>query len=179
MKKKYSDILFFTLGGALGMGVSLAGAIFIIASFLTPLPIFQGIMLLTAGVVLIIVSRIYSTVFSMMEKLEKTISNISGLNPKDMSVSPQDSSIFVHEIKIDEETTEEEIQDIKKKFPFFSKELDGVLKTFRPADSTALLNKLELLSLPQLEKELGKAVENDNFERAAEIKNEINSRKLK
>lgn len=183
MKKISAEFVLMMLCGALGITSALVGITCLIASIFTPLPVFNGFVLLIGGVILICVVRLYYVFLDVLNKTAEAIETISKIIDIKTGTSPQmypgtNSNIISHEIKIDDTTSPEEIEDIKKKFPMLADGIDSILNKINP-NLSPLPKAIELLSLAQLEKELKKAVGEDNFERATEIRNEINKRKQK
>lgn len=185
MKKIPVEFIIMLLCGILGGASAATGTIILIASIFTSLPTAIGFILLVMGIILMCVVRIYYMLLIVINKFSDTINILTKSVDKMASegISPQmfsdlNPNIIAHEIKIDDTTSPEEIENIKKKFPMLADGLDNILNKINPNFST-LPKAIELLSLTQLEKELKKAVGEDNFERATEIRNEINKRKQK
>lgn len=175
MRKIPSDIIFQLIFGIASIALLLAGAITFIASFFQPFPVINSIILLGLGTIIFMGNRLYNSFTDVLHMMTKTIERIQ------QASSPQTHPPMVaHELIIDEDTPPEEIERIKKTFPLFASEIDKMLSQSKQGGhkfSTNLPSVISLLSLTQLDEELKKAIEEDNFERAAEIKNEINKRK--
>ena len=179
MKKISAEFVLMMLCGFLGGTSAMAGIIYLITSAFTPLPVFNGFMLLIGGIILICIIRIYYVFIDILNKITGVIETVAKiLNTKERTSPQMFPDIIAHEIKIDDTTSPEEIEEIKKKFPMLADGLDNILNKINP-NLSPLPKPIELLSLSQLEKELKKAVGEDNFERATEIRNEINKRKQK
>jgi protein-arginine kinase activator protein McsA len=75
-------------------------------------------------------------------------------------------------ISINDETTPEQIDEIKKNHPQIAEQLDKILNGFMDViDSNSLhTNDIYKMSVQQLQKELQIAVDNNEFEKAAEIR---------
>lgn len=188
MKKISLDLVIQIIIGIAGIGLALAGAIVLVASFFTPLPIFKAIALMALGVMLFNSSRLY---FIFLENLNftteliKKITQANSPSNPDCFYPPDKKTRRNHpefiEIKISDETTPEEIEEMKRKWPHMAEHIDmimGMSKQIHPGGDK-FPKRISLLSNTQLEQELKNAVENNEFELAAEIRDEIKKRKLK
>jgi hypothetical protein len=198
MKKISGDVIAHLLFGVAAIGLLIGGAIMLIASFFTALPIFNAFIVLTLGAILYVGVRLYFVFGDVLESITKLIEISSspqinkngriyknGLLTKqmgfgdlpthDLSKIPHPAPGLIDEILIDENTTPEEIENIKKKYPGFSHAIDEILEKVGGISRTSTL-PLSSLSSFKLEKLLQEAIDKNDFERAAEIRDEINRR---
>ena len=87
----------------------------------------------------------------------------------------------VEQIIITDETSPEEMDEIKKQHPFLSPQLDEIFKQFQGSNPFSKLTKqkekqLIDMSIEELEEALEKAVGENKFEKAAIIRDELKTR---
>jgi len=197
MERKNPNYIFdFMTGifcGLLALGLTIAGLIIIVASFFTALPIFNGVVLLSLGVVIYLGIRIIyvnQEVITALANFVESLPNLlSGTSPqKNKPIAINNSDEFSTLINITQDTTPEEIEEIKKKFPMFADNLDSIIKTFKSPQWEKSFDlkewhkkqtDLSRLSLEELNVALNNSLDKDEFEKAAEIRDEINKRKQK
>jgi hypothetical protein len=148
---------------------------------------FEGIVILSLGAILLTVTKIYFSFLKVMELAATAIEKMNEIRPP----APQEETteeniediltgifngkdldmkdIKVHKIVIDENTSREDIEKIRQSF-FGNLEDIEEINSIIPSD-------LSLASLPALEKYLESAVESNEYETAALIRDEINKRK--
>lgn len=182
MKKFDTEFLMHLLAGVASIALMLIGLIMLVASFFTPLSTFNAVMLLAMGIIMSVVVKLYFMFREVLQKVSDLLSKYSSLFSQDMK-SPISSEV----ITINENTTPEEIEELKKKHPMVSAELDKILQRMGINEgmsgfmsSMGLSNEkkdIANMSIPELEKALEKAVNENEFETAAEIRDEIKRRK--
>lgn len=181
MKKITFELISQILFGIAGVALMLGGAIMFIGSFFTNFSLSTSIIFMVLGAILFTGVKLYFMFLEVLTAANKQVDEINkGISPQNHNSRTYPG---VTNITIDENTTMEDIEEIKKKFPPLSNIIDNVIKNTGTIDNDAFYKEtlpkhIELLSLKQLEKALEEAVENSEFEKAAEIRDEINKRKV-
>jgi len=179
MKKIGFNFILQILFGFLGMVMVLCGIFMTIASFFIPaISLFQGVVFVALGAILFSCVGIY---FKFQETLNAAADGLEKItNATKLYKEKQDGGFShltgVQEIHIDENTSPEEIQKIKEMHPGMKGLLDELMKSTKPYNKEELPSDLELMSSFQLQKELQKAIDSENYERAQAIRNEISKR---
>jgi predicted transcriptional regulator len=175
MKKINFEILLQFSLIIIGAAMMLIGLEFVILKFLGhPHSLFKSISFFALGGILVTASRLY---FMFLETLSLATKSIEMHKQNLQSQEMKVSGPFVEEIIITDETSEEEIEALRKKFPMLNDSIDTILKQIGREVISKLPKDINLFTVQQLEEELKKAIANDNFEKAAEIRNELNKRK--
>lgn len=183
--------LFFTLGG---LALLIAGIVIGIASFFTPhFLLFNGIVLAALGTIIVVLVNMY---FMFVEGLEAYAKGLE-LLVNTLDNVPMPSQNFTPEvmgtraITITPDTPQEEIERLKREFPPLTDMLNSITKDrinmgghhgFGQSDYTdyeEIIEPSDITKLPieQLEILKTKAVESNDFENAAKIRDEISKRK--
>ena len=141
-------------------------------------PKFESIIVIALGIILAgvvdmimqfdyVIETFSSLITKVVDTTDKTIQNNGRI------YHPQ--NLFTKEIIINAENSQEELQRLKEQNPILAAELEKILGTLaepkQPKEEV-----LQNLSIEQLTKKLDKAVENSDFEKAAEIRDEIAKR---
>ncbi len=160
----------------------LIGIIMLVASFFTPVSITNASILIALGLIL---SVAMATIFKLDATINALVEYLEALKSIKFPYSSADNSNLspaegIQKIIITPETTQEEIDEITKRFPGLKDTLENLMgnediEAMSGELSTADYN-LNSYSIEELQTELQIAVNKNEFERAAEIRDEINSR---
>jgi len=175
MKKINAEFLLQLIFGIIAIALMLGGAIMFVASFFTSLPIFNAIYFMALGAILYTGVRIY---FMLLEVASSINNSSTQVNKSKAPFDLLKSEV----ININEDTTPEQLEEIKKKFPAIADQLDKIIDTF--IDETKKNNgyfsesvkNINNMTIKQLQEELNLAVENNEFEKAAEIRDILKKR---
>jgi len=178
------DTILFILFGLVGLALIVAGAIILIASFYTPLPPFNAIVLMTLGIIVLGVNKLQYMFVKMIKLFTEYITKVNAISQRPNLDAFHSAAPSVREIVINENTSKEDIEKIKNDFPelgtslnsFFNEILKNIPNRNTPND---MPDGISLLTMKQLEDRLNKAVDDGEFEKAAKLRDEINSRKEK
>ena len=175
---KKTEFLLINLFGVFSVCLIVVGIISFVASLFVPsIPTFQSIELIFFGVITHLMIRLYFTVDKLFENsLAPTEKFIKKQEERNSPLNPE--LIKTSVISINEETTPEQIEEIKKKHPQIAEQLDKLLNGFMDITGSNSPHAKDIykMSVQQLQKELEKAVENNEFERAAEIRDLLKKR---
>lgn len=167
------NILFMVCGAIL----MLAGITLIILKMFGYPFLFEGVTAFFMGGIAIYVARFQ---MMMIAAIDGFTNIIDGLAKK--AAAAQMGSMFgggrfpgmsdanTMRVEIDENTSPEQLEALKKRFPFMEAVIDAMSTTFNK-------DNLENMSLVQLEKELKKAIDNDLYEKAAVLRDLIAKKK--
>ncbi len=154
------DFLKTYIAKGFGAALVILGVTIITMALFTPMPIINGIILMSLGIIIMttidtnIRTRLtIDTIINLLEELKKS-------RQKEMPI---------HQITIDPET---DLNEINKLIP-------GLGKVFQTLTGTPQEIPLNQMTTKELTTELNKATENEEFEKAKIIQEEINSRKNK
>ena len=127
------------------------------------------------GALLFVAIRIYFMFTEVLESVTEVLNKINNASSpqKQEQFSP---NTFFNKIVINEDTSPQEIEEIKKKFPMFADQIDKIINLGKESDLSNISN-IKYLTLSELEKALQRAIDNNEFEKAAKIRDEIKSRK--
>lgn len=157
-----------------GIALMLAGATLIILKPFGFPYLFEGVMAFFVGGIAIYVAKFQMMMF---EAIDGFTNIISGIAKKASQAPPMFGGGMMNpnntmRIEIDENTSPEELEALKEKFPFMAGVIESMTKTFHKKD-------LSSMSLIQLERELREAIDSDNYEKAAVLRDLINKKKNK
>jgi hypothetical protein len=174
MKKVNSEFIAQLLFGIAGVALMIIGAILLVAHFFIPsIVLFEAAVYLALGAILYLGVRLY---FMFLEAISTATNVLDKMNAnRNGRIYPEMNAGMVNTITITDQTTPEEIEELKRKFPMFAESFDNILK------SNPVYNKevdTKELSITQLETALQIAIDNNEFEKAAEIRDEISRRKV-
>jgi hypothetical protein len=205
MKKITPTVILYLLTGIAGIGLIIAGFVYLIALLFVPLPIINGIILLALGAGLLSVFKNYLILVNMRNDLEEMLKKVdNAITSIKSNLSPQNGTsphnippnnypfntieslykdLFGDDFKglkkniitISENTTPEEIQKLKESLPGFDEQINNLIKKVR---TTSDKTPLANMSLKELNDELSNAIMEDKFEEASKIKDEIEKRKV-
>jgi hypothetical protein len=174
MEEKNSKEIFNLFVYFISILIMLGGFAMVVSSFYTNISLFQSIVVTTAGAILfymislrIIILKTLNTLTKYLEKLNTEVSkstppNINDFDP--IKVFYTDSRTIDLNKTTEKLTAKDIANDFETLFKYFQQEQIQPLS-------------LELMSIEQLNKELNKCVGNNEFEKAASIRDEINKRK--
>ena len=131
------------------------------------LPIAEPIMLTVLGFILIELNLLRTEVYTVIKYFAQTVELITKAR-EDYAANTGDTSAIL--VSFGPNTPPEELKSIKEKYPFLSNEIDRIVNMTKK-------KTLAELSMEELIKKRDKAIENNDFEKAAEIRDEINRRK--
>lgn len=171
-----SQLIFMTVGFSL----LIAGLIKFAYNSYASLPISIPILIAAVGFILINQANAYFSLLQVLDGFNNILKEITKQQPKTSPQNIQDLyNLEIPEIKritITDKTTPEELDEIKQQFPMLAKDIDDILNSeglkLKPTEKI-----ITTLTDEELEKILGLYIEDDNFEKAAEIRDEINKRK--
>jgi protein-arginine kinase activator protein McsA len=182
MRKINLELIAQIIFGLLGFCLMLIGVIIIGASLIFTKPLlFEGVVLMSMGAILFTAVKVY---FSLTSVLQSTSAIIEKIIKQNQQFSPHQDSI-VKEIVITEDTTPEEISQLKKEYPALSNSIDDMIRQIKHPNfpqhhkqsSTITAKDIITMTTSQLEIELQSAIANDLFETAAIIRDELKKRK--
>lgn len=180
MEKNKTEFLLNILFGVFSICLIVVGAISFVASLLVPtLPTFHSIELILFGVIIYTTVKLIFTVDKLFENSLSYADKLSKKYEKGNSPSNTDTDLIkTSVISISDETTPEQIEEIKKKHPQIAEQLDKLLNGFMDTigSNSPHAKDTYKMSIQQLQRELEKAVENNEFERAAEIRDLLKKR---
>jgi hypothetical protein len=190
MKKNINIITQF-LTDLISFALFVGGIIMLISSLFTTTPVFQSVMLIVSGLVMNGISTMHGRFSEMIDLLANVLEKHNS--------QTENKNLTVEEIIITDKTTPEEIEMYKEKFPELKNQLDNILKNATILSKKNIededdidkivrkvINEKDIMNHPifiidkmqKLEEDLKKAVENDEFELAAEIRDKINKLKM-
>ncbi len=190
------------LFGIAGIALMVIGALMFIASFFGDISLLNSIVLMALGAILFEGVTLYS-VFS--DFLESALKMLEERFKENKDTSPHMHRAYnplsnlgkmyggapnVREIIIDNNTTPEELEKYRKEFPTLSSYIDYISSLQREAgnpnfktyySNNTFNNKLEDIDFSdeELEDKLKLAIEENEFEKAAQIRDELKKRKKK
>jgi UvrB/uvrC motif. len=181
MKKVGLDFIGQLIFALAGIVLMLGGAVIFVASFFTIMSVVTGIFLMALGAILFNSVRLY---FMFLETIEIATAAINSSTKFHTGLRPG-NEVAVQEIIINSDTPPEEIIELKNKFPMLSKNIDDMIMQMHGKDKLEnfFANKgifkkdVKELSISQLEEAIKIAISNEDYEKAANYRNEINSRK--
>jgi hypothetical protein len=185
MKNTDHNFVFQYLLGFIGIGAILASIIVLIASIFTPLPIFNTVILLVLGVILLAQSMLYSKFLKLVTILSGLLKNLSNLSsPQDIDSSPYDYLLNsstspqqnIKRVVITDQTSAEDIERFKNEHPEFGNQMDSIVSNLKGMMMTPQKTPITDKDINTLKKELDIAIANENFEEAQKIKQEIQKR---
>jgi len=178
MEKNKTEFLLNILFGVFSICLIVVGAISFVASLLVPtLPTFHSIELILFGVIIYTIVKLIFTVDKLFEN--SLASTDKFIEEHEQGNSPQNPDLIkTSVISISDETTPEQIEKIKKEHPQIAEQLDKLLNGFMDTIGSNSPHAIDIykMSIQQLQRELEKAVENNEFERAAEIRDLLKKR---
>lgn len=163
MKKNTPELFLQLFFGVVAIALMTGGAIMFVASFFSQISALTSILITCMGAILFNSVRLYLVFTSSLDKLNNK-------NPNKNITPPIKTEI----ISINENTTPEQMNELKEKFPFIIDELEKILDN---TNANPTKKSIETMTIKQLQDELHNAVENNEFEKAAEIRDEIKKRK--
>ena len=174
-KETITQVLFMCFGTAL----MLWGLIIFVASFFTPMSVYTSVVYVALGVLIFNSAKLYFMFLHVLKTADDLIEKINSARAEvDKTTTTLEdwtndiSKVAPIEIHIDDSTTPEEIENMKNRFPMLSNVIDNIINQVKPIAKTN-----SELSLKELEKNLKSAIDNNEFEKAAEIRDEIAKRK--
>jgi len=179
MKNFHFEFIAHLLLGIVSIAFILVGVIIFVASFFVPLPIFNAAVLIGIGCTMFISVRLYFILRDVLDSVNEFLKQLQSQNsPQNQAQKNMPNKI----ISINENTTPEEIEELKKEYPMIANELDKILSSIGEEIfvSNGLFKKtkdIKEMTIVELKKALTIAVNNNEFEEAAQIRDEINSRK--
>jgi hypothetical protein len=174
MEKKKENIQFSPILHILfvvcGTGLMISGAV-LIALKLFGFPfLFEGVMAFFMGGISLYVAKFQLALDIIVEKFTEMI---EAMDKKVTSPHPTFGGYFgtpnAMKVEIDEHTSPEKIAELKKNFPFMGGILDAMSQSFKKDFGS--------MTIAELEKELKQAIEADEYEKAAVLKDAINKKK--
>jgi hypothetical protein len=168
MKKFNLEFLSQVSLSIFGIVLFIVGAIITIASFFTPLAIppalLAGILAVALGTIAYGISKLYFTILQLIKTLTDLLTPFNSRQTSPLSNLPANTEI----ISINENTSPEDIEKIKNKIPGAGAALESFFKIIHGEQS----NKKELseMTKEELQKEMEEAVNSNNFEKAATIR---------
>ena len=144
------------------------GVILFILSFMTPtVSIINAILIFSGGAILFNSVKLYYSFLEVISRFTELIESLTKNTPTNQG--------DVQIIKLDDNLSSEQIEDLKTKFPLFADKIETVINSIIPKTKKSL--SIQEMSIEQLSIELQKNIEENKFEKAAEIRDEINKRK--
>lgn len=175
--------------------IILGGVIMLVSSFFITVSTFQATIIVVLGLIMHGITSMHNKYLEMINLLAAVLEKAN--NQK------TENNVSVEEILITNKTTPEELNKIKEKYPELKDKLDDLLNDIEKGDIIKntidyyvkgednldkFLEELEYKmidfkiikkdNIQKLEEELKKAIENDEFEIAAEIRDKINKLKM-
>ena len=155
-------------------------------ALLAPLPIFNAIVFIALGAILFTTTKLSFLFTLILKHMKATFDGMSDI--LDIQLEGQKSGHVpnnnVQTIIINEDTTPEDLDELKKKNPVIAKELDELMQSI--TSPQFFMNKFGHIATPKkeikdmdtkdLKKELQSCVDNSDFERAALIRDELKGR---
>lgn len=182
---KKTEFLLINLFGVFSVCLIVVGAISFVASLFVPtISTMDSVWLMAFGALTFLMVRLYFTVDKLFENAlapaDKIIKEAEKfIKKQEEGNSPLNPDLIkTSVISINEETTPEQIEEIKKKHPQIAEQLDKLLSGFMDITGSNSPHAKDIykMSVQQLQKELEKAVENNEFEKAAEIRDLLKKR---
>lgn len=187
MKKVNLEFITQLLLGLGGIALMVVGAIMFIGHFFQPdISLFQAEVITALGAILFSSVGLYFKFLEIVnvasdgiEKITKATETYKVHDDRVSAHSDYFPSLDIQKIIINEDTTPEEIEDLKKHFPGIENQLGGLLDLAKGKQSKtkAVPTAIEMMTISQLEQELKNAISLEDYKHAANIKNEINKRK--
>lgn len=206
MKNFNLEAILFFLFGILSIGFIISGVVILITSifvYFSPLILLGSAIMILFGITAFAVVKLFFTLQELIGTLFKGFESLS-VAFKNMAISPptdnlekfnkfknslfsKQSSPEVINIKITEETTPEEIEEIKKNFPPLANQIDDFLKhivdetkgTLNHPFSHLFSGKkkdIKEMTIEELKEELGESIKDEKFEKSIQIKEELKNR---
>ena len=180
MEKNKTEFLLNIFFGVFSICLIVVGAISFTASLLEPsLPTFQSIELILFGVIIYTIVKLIFTVDKLFEN--SLASTDKFIKENEQGNSPQNPDLIkTSVISISDETTPEQIEKIKKEHPQIAEHLDKLFGGFMDAMNSNSPHAKDIykMSTQQLQNELQIAIDNNEFEKAAEIRDLLKKRTL-
>jgi len=170
MKKLNAEFFLQLILGIASIALMIGGTIMFVTSLFTPLSTFNAIMLMAAGAILYTGVRIY---FMFLETTSSIKDYVKGISSQIGTNNLTPELLKSEVININEDTTPEQLDEIKKKFPMIADQLNTIINSF--GDNA---KNVQNMSVQQLQKELQEAVDNNEFEKAAEIRDILKKKTL-
>ncbi len=186
MKKFNIEYLSLFTFGLFAIALITKGVVDFAGALMVSLPIYQAVIYIALGAILFTVVKAFFALSKLVSILSKTVENITSFRQTTptidfgTSITPEGGSPIM--LKIDATTPPEEIEKLKQQFPMLSKTFDLLCeqsKTFGNLEHPGAIPKekdITKITLVQLEGYLNKAVEENDFEKAAKIRDEIKNR---
>jgi hypothetical protein len=185
MKKINTEFASHLILEIIAIGLVIAGTIIVIASLFGPLPTFRGVVLMISGTILLVQANLYFRLRDTIDTLLKFVEKVGS------ETSPQ-KKVNATVIDINDETTPEEIDELKKQFPEIGEKIDAIVQSLKLINPKIGLSKfgkefknniddkpIIFLTNEELEENLKKAIAEEQYEKALVIKNEIEKRNSK
>ena len=167
MKKNNLELLSQLALGIFGVALFIIGTIILITSFFIPLtiptPLLIGLFAISIGLTSFLITRLYFIILQLINTLTDLF---IAFNLKQTPNLPINTEI----ININENTSQEELEEIKKKIPGGEKLFDNLFKIIGKDLSSLSKKNLSEMTKEELQKEMNEAVSLNNFEKAAIIR---------
>ena len=163
MKKLNAEFFLQLTFGVASISLMIGGIVMIVASFFYPLSTINSVIITASGAILYTGVRIYFMLLEINDYV-KDIPPQTGNNKFTPDLLKPDEVI-----RINEDITPEQLEEIKKNFPMIADQLDYIVDGFNDFHKKSV-KSIHKMSIQQLKEELQKAVDNNEFEKAAEIR---------
>jgi hypothetical protein len=151
-----------------GVALFIVGAIIIIASLFTSLTfsplVLAGIFAIALGAIAYGISKLYFTIMQLIKTLTDLLANFNSKSPFDNL--PLNTEV----ISINENTSPEDLEKLKKKIPGAGAALESIFKIINGEIHISNNKELSEMTKEELQKEMDEAVNSNNFEKAAIIR---------
>jgi hypothetical protein len=168
MKKFNLEFLSQVSLSIFGIALFIVGAIITITSFFTPLAIppalLAGILAVALGTIAYGISKLYFIILQLIKTLTDLLTSFNSKQTSPFNNLPTNTEI----ISINENTSPEDIEKIKNKIPGAGAALENIFKIIHGEQSSK--KELSEMSREELQKEMEEAVNLNNFEKAATIR---------
>ena len=202
MKKISKEFICQMFFGITGIALMVIGALMLIASlFGGDISLFNSIVLMALGAILFEGVTLYFIFYNFLESalkiIEERFKENKGTSPhihktnndifSNLGKMYNDENPNIRRITIDDNTTTEDLEKYKKEFPPLANYIDDILNLQKDSIkfsniknyySSNTLEDIEL-SNEELEDKLKLAIEENEFEKAAQIRDELLKRKKK
>lgn len=170
MKKFNLEFLSQVSLSIFGIALFVIGAIITIASFSVPLTfpptLLIGTLAVALGVIAYGISRLYFVILSLIKTLTDLLTAFNSKQTSPFSNLPINTEI----ISINENTSPEDLEKIKNKIPGAGAALENIFKIIKGDIYQSNKKELTEMSKEELQKEMDEAVNSNNFEKAAIIR---------
>lgn len=171
MKKFNLEFLSQVSLSIFGIALFIVGAIITIASFFAPLTIppalLAGILAVALGVIAYGVSKLYFVILQLIKTLTDLLASFNSKQTSPFGNFPTNTEI----ISINENTSSEDLEKIKNKIPGAAgAALESIFKIMHGENLQSNKKELSEMTKEELQKEMKEAVNSNDFEKAATIR---------